>query len=500
MAALLQAEVLYALLGYTGQVVVRFEDGSFGLADGLALDPCERKLVLGMLPLGACYASLDDFLYTQLFDWRAASASAGGRDPQVLALAAGLEECLAPYRTRVLELEQQLLRGALPLTELQLGLSDLALTLPLLRSVVERVQAGGTGAAPLLDLLSETAASAVGSGRECVQVLLWHVQRVFLSQLASWLLHGELLPAASSSFFIQRVASAERAAEPSGAAHLSASAAPDPREEGLRPGFQEEGLGRGSREEVRGPGSREEGWGATRREEGWGEFETAGPLKPRLLPMRVAERALFIGKAVRVLRAAEESAEPRGRDSQSGGPKQRHKHGAASPPPPMSFNLAGGGTRPSACGTAAAADESGGVAGCEAGAAWREAGRAGCEAGAAGCEAGEAGCEAGRAGHAAGSGDTQQVRAALDPFADELASLRAARRLASDVEIDEIVGRMARVASRLLWRHLTHECGLAGLLGALKGYFLLGRGELFHRLVLELRTPMASFPTSRLDL
>jgi len=276
---------------------------------------------------------------------------------RVMALQAQLESINDEMAQHMLELEQQLLRGALPLTELQLGLSDLALTLPLLRSVVERVQAGGTGAAPLLDLLSETAASAVGSGRECVQVLLWHVQRVFLSQLASWLLHGELLPAASSSFFIQRVASAERAAEPSGAAHLSASAAPDPREEGLRPGFQEEGLGRGSREEVRGsglqeevrgPGSREEGWGATRREEGWGEFETAGPLKPRLLPMRVAERALFIGKAVRVLRAAEESAEPRGRDSQSGGPKQRHKHGAASPPPPMSFNLAGGG-HPAVC-------------------------------------------------------------------------------------------------------------------------------------------------------
>jgi gamma-tubulin complex component 4 len=111
------------------------------------------------------------------------------------------------------------------------------------------------------------------------------------------------------------------------------------------------------------------------------------------------------------------------------------------------------------------------------------------------------GSEAGHAaGQTAGGGRTQQVHAALAPFSDDLASLRSARRLASSAEIDELVVKMAQVASRLLWRHLTHECGLADLLDALKGYFLLGRGELFHRLVLELRSPMASLPTARLDL
>ena len=32
------------------------------------------------------------------------------------------------------------------------------------------------------------------------------------------------------------------------------------------------------------------------------------------------------------------------------------------------------------------------------------------------------------------------------------------------------------------WRHLVSECNLRGLLGALKDYFLLGRGEVRHAL------------------
>jgi hypothetical protein len=547
MAASLQAEVLYALLGYTGQVVVRLQDGSFGLVDGLALDPCERKLVLGMLPLGACYAALDDFLYTQLFDWRAASAAAGGRDPQVVALASGLEECLAPYHTRVLELEQQLLRGALPLTELHLGLSDYALTLPLMRSIVQRVQAEGAGAAPLLDLLAETAASAVDSGRECVEVLLWHVQRVFLSQLASWLLYGELLPAACSSFFIQRVAPAERDSGPSAAGPPSVSAAPAvPNEGGRGSATPEEGW------EPEEGSSPQEGWG--RSPQGWGEFETSGSLKPRLLPMRVAERALFIGKAVRVLRAAEASEGARGSVGKVSEGVRRRDGLRGYDGPGVGGDSKQGGCGSRGCGGARGCNNSqggcdgprgggdtkqehGGSRGCD-GWAGRPSQRGATKTGSAsqprasasaaatldseapvdvsgdnaekvfwargesigGGSTGGGANESVSASAGARDARTQHIHSALGPFSDELASLRAARSLATALQIDEMIGRMAAVASRLLWRHLTHDCGLHRLFDAIKGFFLLGRGELFHRLVLELRGPMASLPSARLDL
>ena len=59
---------------------------------------------------------------------------------------------------------------------------------------------------------------------------------------------------------------------------------------------------------------------------------------------------------------------------------------------------------------------------------------------------------------------------------------------------------MHRRSSELLWSHLLHECHLQQLLGAVKNYFLLGRGELFHHLLEELRPYMGSCPTPTLDL
>ena len=42
---------------------------------------------------------------------------------------------------------------------------------------------------------------------------------------------------------------------------------------------------------------------------------------------------------------------------------------------------------------------------------------------------------------------------------------------------------MHTTATRLLWRHLTLECGLLELLASMKSYFLLGRGNIFHSLL-----------------
>ena len=193
--ASLPEEVLYALLGYPGSVVVLCADGTFGLADDLVLDPSERRLIERLLQLGTCSAALDGFVTEQLYDWR----GGGARDPHIAAFATGLEECLAPYRSCILALEQRLIAdGTLPLLELQLSVDRFCLALPRLRSLAERVRAEAIGAAPLLDLLSDEHAVAVGHSRECVRLLLWHVQRVFLAQLSTWLLHGELLPASAA--------------------------------------------------------------------------------------------------------------------------------------------------------------------------------------------------------------------------------------------------------------------------------------------------------------
>ena len=85
----LQKELLYALLGYTGQVIVDSPDG-FSLAKGVPLiDASERALISRLLVLGHCYRELEEFVNTQLFY---GCESGDFPSPYFLALALGLDE------------------------------------------------------------------------------------------------------------------------------------------------------------------------------------------------------------------------------------------------------------------------------------------------------------------------------------------------------------------------------------------------------------------------
>ena len=193
-------EVVYALLGHTGKVITS-SSSRFDLSPSARYDPSERALLDRLLSLGHAYSQLDAFVHAQLF-----SAEEGG-SAYLIALAAGLEECLTPYRTQCLQMEQLLLRIAatgvcLSLAELQLGLGAYELMVPELLSILVRIQNHRLSAAALLDFLHEKWNGAVATMRRCLSTLLWHVQRVLLTQLSGWLLHGEILPE-NAEFFIQ---------------------------------------------------------------------------------------------------------------------------------------------------------------------------------------------------------------------------------------------------------------------------------------------------------
>ena len=127
----LQKEVCYALLGYTGRTVVE-RGAAFELSRGLPLvDASEGALLQRLLALGYCYRQLEAVVSAQLF-----GDGHGRGGSYLVAFALGLEECLQPYRARVLELEQQLIRTPeLSLPALQLGFGDYELTMPALRRV-----------------------------------------------------------------------------------------------------------------------------------------------------------------------------------------------------------------------------------------------------------------------------------------------------------------------------------------------------------------------------
>ena len=226
-------------------------------------------------------------------------------------------------------------------------------------------------------------------------MLLGHVHRALLAQLSGWLLYGQL-PPAEAHFFIQPRDAAAATGATAGAPADGTGGAP--------------------------VGTRPDGRSAGQGEADWMSVEVRVELKPQLLPMRVAEKALFIGKAVRVLRSAAARGDT--------GAATSHGVGAE------------GGDE--ALGAARAMEQSFVAYGAE----------------------------------LSGLGDAELH---LEP-------------------LGRLLSRMQRRASELLWRHLLKECELMRLLHAVKDYFLLGRGELFHRLLDELQPHTAEPPSERLDL
>ena len=103
---LLLHEVVYALLGHTGTVVVasRASEHQLELAHDVPVDASERALLNRMLELGSCYRALDAFVSFYLFHTMLAPVSGARpsttdfppRSPFLLALANAVEECLRP--------------------------------------------------------------------------------------------------------------------------------------------------------------------------------------------------------------------------------------------------------------------------------------------------------------------------------------------------------------------------------------------------------------------
>ena len=136
-------ELLYSMLGYTGKIIVK-RDGEFALANGLPLiDSSERALIQKLLVTGQCYSEVERFCTEVLLGDDEANDTVQGAF--LTAFALGLETCLEPYRSRVLELEQRLLRSIdLSLPALQQGFGEFELMLSALRQLVLTVKVKAT--------------------------------------------------------------------------------------------------------------------------------------------------------------------------------------------------------------------------------------------------------------------------------------------------------------------------------------------------------------------
>lgn len=163
-----QKEVCYALLGYTGRVVIERDDG-FELAPGLPL-VCESeyKLVRRLVELGYFYSRLERYVSDKLYQGYLSKKHSA----YIRAFAMGLEESLTPYRARVLQLEQQLIRNpALSLPQLQIGFGEYELVLPALRRILEEIETSRLTGVALLDYLHDTSVGCAPTMRAYMAVV-----------------------------------------------------------------------------------------------------------------------------------------------------------------------------------------------------------------------------------------------------------------------------------------------------------------------------------------
>ncbi|XP_057966554.1 gamma-tubulin complex component 4 homolog isoform X2 [Malania oleifera] len=230
-------ELLLALLGYTGDLIiderdhqnsigVRFspdapasDECPFKLAPDLSfIQPSDRDAIEKIISLGFCYKELDRFATeSRDLSWiRSSDDSPLSRTFELQqgktqkssvyrrGIANGIVEILSIYRSAVLHIEQKLLSDPVPLlATVTQGLNKFFILLPPLYDLILEIEHDDIRGGQLLNLLHKRCHCGVPELQTCIQRLLWHGHQVLYNQLASWMVYG-ILQDQHGEFFIRR--------------------------------------------------------------------------------------------------------------------------------------------------------------------------------------------------------------------------------------------------------------------------------------------------------
>ncbi|RZC22975.1 Gamma-tubulin complex component 4-like isoform D [Glycine soja] len=281
-------ELLLALLGYTGDLIIDRRDHltadtpisyecTFKLAPDISfIDPSDRELIERIIVLGFYYREMERFSgKCRDLSWiRSANANPLEKKEKGSvyrrALANGIVEILSVYRSAVLHIEQKLLSENMPiLATVTQGLNKFLCLLPPLYELILEIEHDDIRGGQLLNLLHKRCHCGVPELQTCMQRLLWHGHQVMYNQLASWIVYG-ILQDQYGEFFIRR--QEDRDVE-------NSSSHPDISEKLACMSTDDASL---------------TDWHLG--------FHISLDMLPEYIPMRVAESILFAGKAVQVLR------------------------------------------------------------------------------------------------------------------------------------------------------------------------------------------------------
>lgn len=231
-------EILLALVGHTGDIVVRKRDPRTRMVVGFHvpsdldfLSFSEREAINGLVDLGYYYCVLEQFVDQNLrfgvaalaFKDKDQTESTDKGEPSeehitvaglyVRAMCVGLDEILHAYRACLLQVEQEILEDTsalFPLSKLRYLLREYITILPPLASLVSELQMRSTDAVTvihggqLLNYLHRRSLCGISAVQQCMRRLVHHVVSVLSNQLSSWVVHG-VLTDPYDEFFIQKV-------------------------------------------------------------------------------------------------------------------------------------------------------------------------------------------------------------------------------------------------------------------------------------------------------
>ncbi|KAL8143051.1 hypothetical protein V2J09_016083 [Rumex salicifolius] len=294
-------EILLALLGYTGDLIIDEReqlssigilspdtpvsyDPTFKLAPDLVfVESSDRDVIERIIKLGFYYRELDRFASKcRNLSWiRSKGASPLLRCEEISkkslehqsvyrrAIANGIVEILSVYRSAVLQIEQKLLADPVPiLAMVTQGLNKFFVILPPLHELISEIERDDISGGHLLNLLHKRCHCGVPELQTCIQRLLWHGHQVMYNQLATWMVYG-ILQDSHGEFFIRRQENRDE-----------------------QESSNSDTLGKLARLSI--DDSSLTDWHLG--------FHISLDMLPEYIPMRVAESILFAGKAVRVLR------------------------------------------------------------------------------------------------------------------------------------------------------------------------------------------------------
>ncbi|KAG0625267.1 hypothetical protein M758_2G041200 [Ceratodon purpureus] len=229
------------------------------------LKDSEREVLDRLLHLGFYYKELDNFCgRCRNLSWINLKQQPGlsfvQQSVYCRALANGIAEVLAVYRSAVLQVEQTLMADPVPvLAAVTQGLHQFEVLLAPLYALIREVEREQLRGGRLLNLLHAKCHCGIPELQACMQRLLWHGHQVMYRQLSTWMVYG-LLQDQHQEFFVRRQQPAE----------------------GLVDGDQ-------ATEEAR-----LADWHSG--------FCVNLEMLPEYISLQVAESILFVGKALRVLR------------------------------------------------------------------------------------------------------------------------------------------------------------------------------------------------------